>query len=288
MGRKREGGWKAGGHLQPTRGAARRVNGNLPSGTRAQGSVLSGRGESSRHGGATTLGRHRRGIPRVGWMETKGGGVGRWAVRAVRASGARRGEGQVDQDGGMGQQGKQGRSCPRGWAQAGACTCLAAGMAADEAPQASRSCWQPARAAASRATCAAGRPPLPGTPVRVGQCGKTRTRRRNRSASGAQPASRSQRQAGRHLHSTCGGRRKQCWQPSKAAAGSGWGAGHCRGRAGPENQRTARTKIGGGKGTEHRRGGPKGALIRGRQVEGEVGLPRGGSPQKGQRRGQGK
>ena len=182
-----------------------------------------------------------------------------------------------------------GSSIPQGWAQAGACTCLAAGMAAGKAPRASWSCWQPVRAAASRATCAAGRPPLPGTPVRVGQGGKTRTRRRNRLAGGAQPASRSQRQAGRHLHSTCGGRRKQRWQPSRAAAGSGWGAGHCRvGQAGPENQRNTEGKEMRGKGTEHRHGGPEGAPIRGRRAEGGVGLPLGGSPQKGQRRGQGK
>jgi len=188
-GRKRVDGFRVGGHKSQSGVRPHQANSKLPSGTRALRSVLSGRGESSGHSGATTLERLWRGIPRGKKMETQGGRAG---------CGAR---GAMDRVGGMGQWVKGvgraskpskaregGSSCSQGWAPAGACTRLATGMAAGKTPQTSRSCWQPVRAAASRATCAAGRPPLPGTPVQVGQGGRTRTRRRNRSAKGG-PAS---------------------------------------------------------------------------------------------------
>lgn len=68
--------------------------------------------------------------------------------------------------------------------------------------------------------------------------------------------------------------------------GVGQGAGP--GQAGPANKGETKAKRGGGKGTEHRQSGPEGELINGHQVEGGVGLPLGGSPQKGQRQDQGK
>ena len=151
-------------------------------------------------------------------------------------------------------------SCARGRAPAGACTRPAAGMAAGKAPQASWSCWQPARAAAPHAVCAAGGPPIP---RHTCVCGRHNTRRRNQSSRGAQPASRSRRQAGRHLHSVCGGRWQQCMQPNRAAAGSwqGAGRGRPRGRQGIKNAGCGQAGKG-EVGKTVQGGAPQGSLIR--------------------------
>ena len=100
-----EGGRRAGTMSQP--GARpRQASSKLPSGTRAQGSVLSGRGESSGHNGATALGRHMRGIPRGDrWRQKEEG----WDGGPEGPEHREDGRGEWIKEGGKGQHGMQGR-----------------------------------------------------------------------------------------------------------------------------------------------------------------------------------
>lgn len=255
---------KAGGHQEPTWGAATPGQQQPAVGHKSSRERPTRQGESSRHSRAAAQGTHRCGIPRERRTGTK----------RERGPG-----GPEGREGRVGQQAKQGRRQQQlrasGWAPAGACARPAAGMAAGKAPQASWSCWQPARAAASRAVCAAGGPPIPRHAcVCVG--GRHTRGGGNHSARRAQPASRSQRQAGRRLHSTGVGRgsSRACSHARRQLAGD---RGRGAGRAGPEGREnriknTGCMQAGNGGGENDRSGrGPTGVT---HQVG--VGPPRGG------------
>ena len=129
---------------------------SLPTGTRAQWSVLPGRGNAAGTAGQRRQGAKGAGYPdREGWGHKQGGGERRPGRPGIRGEGP---AGQARQ--GRCKGGRQ-RCYQGGRAPASVSTRLAAGKEGGQSPRPSWSCWQPARAAASRAVCAAGRPHIP-------------------------------------------------------------------------------------------------------------------------------
>ena len=227
-GRKRAGGRRAGTRSQPE-AQPRRANSNLPSGTRAQGSVLSGRGESSGHNGAAAEGAHGRGAPKERRMGAKkergpGGGPG-------GASGPRRWGGPGDQEGWDGPASQAGQEA----------TAAAHGGGRRQAPApAQQPAWQPARplklpgpagspqGQQRRTQCALpGGHPSPGTPVCAG--GTTRGGGTSLQGGPSQPAVAGARRGDTCIAYVGAGGSSACSQAGRQLA-----AGRGQAGAGPE------------------------------------------------------
>lgn len=243
----------------------RGASSNLPSGTRAQRSVLPGRGKA-----ASTAQRRRKGQRAQGTQKVAGRGTG---------GGEKRG-GQAGQCGKEWEASWPSSACSyqQGLAPAGVDTRLAAGRAGRQSPQPSWSCWEPARAAASRAVCAA-----EGATHPLAHPGGSRWRNQL-----ALRACQPQPQPAPVRATPARHRVGQEAAAQAAMQGSRWqGSRAMQGKVGKAQRRHKSKHRGVRKGREgERRGHKAGRGPFGVTHQVGVGLPRGGSPQKCQRQDQ--